>query len=57
MFESNARGRSGPGWVEDNRRRGGKLKGAEQGNMSISGYDPVNPGKWRDAQTENPDPW
>lgn len=57
MFESNARGRSGPDWVEDNRRRGGKLKGAEQGNMSISGYDPVNPGKWRDAQTENPDPW
>lgn len=53
-------GRSGPGgrWVEDNRRRGGKLKGAEQRNMSISGYDPVNPGKWRDAQThENPDPW
>ncbi|KAK1123636.1 hypothetical protein K0M31_008335 [Melipona bicolor] len=25
--------------VEDNRRRGGKLKGAGQGNMSISGYD------------------
>ena len=25
--------------VEDNHRRGGKLKGAEQGNMSISGYD------------------
>lgn len=45
---------SGEKWtgrVEDNRRRGGKLKGAEQGNMSISGYDPVNPGKWRDAQT------
>ena len=44
---------SGEKWtgrVEDNRRRGGKLKGAEQGNMSISGYDPVNPGKWRDTR-------